>query len=987
MNTLSSLKLSQKLVLLVVSPIIIMLSFAIYQSYVAFNLYSSSSQLEQMVEFSIRISNLVHESQKERGMSAGYLGSKGKKFVSEIVTQRQAQDEKLAILKGFLDDFDTGKVSPRFADKTEKFFKRLDQLGEVREAVTAFNMPLGEALAYYTGNNNAGLSLIEEMATLAPEREIAIMISSYANFLQGKERAGIERAVLTNTFSKNEFGEGMFQKFLKLVTIQDTYTNAFLALASDETRSRYEQMVSDPQIAEVDRIRSIAGSMEKRTKLANQLNIDLGYGGLLHRFKNYVLRGKAGDLDKVRKSAKSANQMLDQYLTLPGISESVREGIESIRNTVVKYSQAAEDILVLKNSGTEIKQIDSIVKISDGPALAAIKKLGQGSFDIDPGYWFKTISTKINLLKEFENSLADEFLGKVVALKSSATNNLILIALVSLIGLLVSIGLSLLISRNLHYQIGGEPSDIEDIAQQIANGSLQSTGGSESNSGIYAAIASMQKKLSRVIEHDIQNIVNSARDGDLSKRIELSDKSGFYKTLGAGVNDLVESSEAIIDDTVRVFSSLAKGDLNQTITRQYAGSFDQLKSDANATTAKLRQVIEGDIKLLVESAVNGDLSQRIDLSDKQGFFGDLSSGINQLVESVDNIFKDASAAMQYMSRGDLTQPVESNYVGHFDALKNNINETMSNLEGTVTRLRGSSDNVTMTSKSIMDGNNNLSARTEHQASALEQTAASMEELTGTVKNNADNTVQAEKLASGAKIAAEKGGEIMQSTSEAMAEINHSSLKIAEIIGVIDEIAFQTNLLALNASVEAARAGEQGRGFAVVATEVRNLAGRSAVAAKEIKDLINDSVSKVQAGVNLVDQSKISQGEIIDSINQVGGIISEISVASQEQSAGIDQINIAVNSMDEVTQQNAALAEETSAAAVSLTEEAEGMNKMMAFFTLSNSSSIDEAVVDINRPAPEVVAQARPAPSPKEEKPVLKLANAAISADDGEWEEF
>ena len=229
-------------------------------------------------------------------------------------------------------------------------------------------------------------------------------------------------------------------------------------------------------------------------------------------------------------------------------------------------------------------------------------------------------------------------------------------------------------------------------------------------------------------------------------------------------------------------------------------------------------------------------------------------------------------------------------------------------------MRGSSEQVGTASKQISEGNSNLSQRTQEQASALEETASSMEEMTSTVKQNADNTRQANQLVANARTQAQDGGEVVTKAVAAMEQINTSSKKIADIIGVIDEIAFQTNLLALNAAVEAARAGEQGRGFAVVATEVRNLAQRSATAAKEIKGLINDSVDKVKSGSELVDASGKALAEIVGSVKKVADIIAEIAAASQEQSSGIDQINKAVMQMDEMTQQNAALVEEAAAAA-------------------------------------------------------------------------
>ncbi len=261
------------------------------------------------------------------------------------------------------------------------------------------------------------------------------------------------------------------------------------------------------------------------------------------------------------------------------------------------------------------------------------------------------------------------------------------------------------------------------------------------------------------------------------------------------------------------------------------------------------------------------------------------------------------------------------------------------LYGIVSEVRASSASVGSAAKQISAGNADLSSRTQEQASALEETASSMEEMTSTVKQNADNARQANQLANGARDQAEKGGQVVSKAVSAMGEINSSSRKIADIISVIDEIAFQTNLLALNAAVEAARAGEQGRGFAVVASEVRNLAQRSAGAAKEIKTLINDSVDKVKAGSELVDESGRTLTQIVESVKKVTDIVAEIAAASQEQAAGIDQVNKAVMQMDEVTQQNAALVEEAAAASRSMEEQAANLNTQMAFFKIGDAAAI------------------------------------------------
>lgn len=398
-------------------------------------------------------------------------------------------------------------------------------------------------------------------------------------------------------------------------------------------------------------------------------------------------------------------------------------------------------------------------------------------------------------------------------------------------------------------------------------------------------------------------------------------------------------------------------------------------------------LIEKEIDQLVNSVKDGDLSTRIKLSDKQGFAKALSAGINELTDVIESVFSDVNRVMENMAEGDLTTAITNEYQGVYAECKNNINSTLAKLSEFIIQIRDAADFIDSSSQEMASGNNNLSHRAEQQAASLEETAASMEELASTVKNNAQNTVQATEVVTSASQLAQKGGGIVKSAIAAMQEINESSNKIAEIIGVIDEIAFQTNLLALNASVEAARAGEQGRGFSVVATEVRNLAQRSATAAQQSNELIQNSVQKVRAGTAFVNETGAALTEIVESVAKVGDIVAHIASASSEQSSGIEQVNQAVSQMDDITQQNAALAEQAAAGSIAMSEQSTNMTQLLSFFrvNLKGSKATTRPAVQNKSPIAPAVATVRTT-AKKTVAPVLSSNNFKSDSSD-EWEEF
>ena len=438
------------------------------------------------------------------------------------------------------------------------------------------------------------------------------------------------------------------------------------------------------------------------------------------------------------------------------------------------------------------------------------------------------------------------------------------------------------------------------------------------------------------------------------------------------LNRLSDVSETGLNDVTRVAQALASGDLSQKITREYPGAFGKTSAGVNGTVDALSRVVH-EIKSIVEdAALRGRFSTKMDMAGKEGYTRELAELLNELSNVTEAGIADVVRVANALAEGDLTQTIAKEYPGSFGEMKAGINGTVENLKRLVGQISDATQTINTASKEIAAGNSDLSQRTEEQASSLEETASSMEELTSTVRQNAENAKQANQLAIGASDVAGRGGAVVSKVVATMDSINDSSRKIVDIISVIDGIAFQTNILALNAAVEAARAGEQGRGFAVVAGEVRNLAQRSAAAAKEIKSLIGDSVDKVEGGSRLVAQAGATMEEIVTSIRRVTDIMAEITAASIEQSSGIEQVNLAITQMDEVTQQNAALVEEAAAAAEALEEQAQSLSSSVATFKMNERVAVAATHSVVSRPvAKKPLVRTKPQPK----------------VSDGDWEEF
>jgi methyl-accepting chemotaxis protein len=534
-----------------------------------------------------------------------------------------------------------------------------------------------------------------------------------------------------------------------------------------------------------------------------------------------------------------------------------------------------------------------------------------------------------------------------------------------------------------------------------------------------------------IAEQEVIRLVGEASAGNLSQRVDMTKlPSGFVREIGEGINQILDSLITPLNVAASYVDSIAKGHVPSKITDTYHGDFNTIKNNLNTCIDAINAMV-ADTSMLAQSAVDGKLSTRADADKHQGDFRKIVEGVNATLDSVITPLNMAAEYVEHISQGNIPAKITDHYNGDFNVIKNNlntcieavnrlvsdanmlaaaaaeghittradasqhqgdfrkvvegVNATLETIVAPIATVKEAVETITTAANEISSGNSDLSSRTEQQASSLEETAASMEELAGTVKQNAENAKQANQLAISASSVAVRGGQVVSEVVTTMSAINESARKIEDIISVIDGIAFQTNILALNAAVEAARAGEQGRGFAVVAGEVRNLAQRSASAAKEIKELITDSVNKTAEGTKLVENAGNTMEEVVTSVQRVADIISEISAASLEQTTGIDQVNQAVTSMDETTQQNAALVEEAAAAAESLVEQANQLSDVVSQFKLGNEGGRIERRV-VASPMRSVMPKTVSKPA-SASKPAAPKVSAKTGTDDTDWEEF
>ncbi|MCO7473251.1 methyl-accepting chemotaxis protein [Stenotrophomonas maltophilia] len=569
------------------------------------------------------------------------------------------------------------------------------------------------------------------------------------------------------------------------------------------------------------------------------------------------------------------------------------------------------------------KQTSELMEQGDYPGAVA---LTLGPVQEAANGWNKALSDGV----DFEEKESREAAAEAIRLGERSLLQLLVLGGVAL---LVGIGASVMIGRSLT----GPLARAVNLAERLSRGQLDQEfrlGGRDELTQLGEAMASVRQSVQAAIGAQLQ-MAEQHEAGAIRYRMDASAFPGDFGRMVQATNSLVESHVQVELLMAEVMQRYAIGDLSRDLP-DYPGE----KGTLTRTLAAVKQslmAINAQIDALARAARAGDFSMRGDAAAFQFQFKAMVEHLNGMMASSQASIADVSDVLRAISHGDLTARMDGEYDGVFARMRDDANTTTAQLTGIVRGIQVAADSINNAAQELAAGNNDLSRRTEQQAANLEEAAASMEELTSTVRQNAELARQADSEAHAAGAAVRETEQAMAQMASVMGEIDQSSARISEISTVIDGIAFQTNILALNAAVEAARAGEQGRGFAVVASEVRTLAQRAGVAAKEIKELIEDAAAKVKSGLAVTVESEAAIARVAQASSRTTQLMSDIAAASKEQAAGIEQVNQVVVQMDQVTQQNAALVEEATAASRALEEQAHALTTSVAVFKVEQGA--------------------------------------------------
>jgi methyl-accepting chemotaxis protein len=950
MNFLKNYPIRYKLLLLIFLPLAGLLFYSQELIWGYKRQVVENEQLVTLTDLTVSVSKLVHELQKERGMTAGYLGSKGDDFGNELQAQYEPTELELSHLNEALDAVDPNLISAESQTRFVEAEALLEQLHTQREKNLTFVNEADPALAYYTGINSVFLKVVEGLQMSSTEPALIKQAASYASFLNSKEKAGIERALLTNVFAKDKFTPTQYEKFLTLIGAQTIYLDAFSSLASSDSLTVYEQTMQGDFVDETQTMRKVAidkaivggFGVDSRhwfdmqslkinhlKEVENQLSQEIiASAQQFVSAAQFQLWFATGYLAVMLLGIAVGIYFIQRAITAPlqsaiNVASAIAQGQMDNQFAVASNDETGKLLTALKKMQTDIKAMFEKQRLQLIENTRIRKALDAASAKVlltdDAGNIIYLNHNFTNLMQRYQQSLGQKIAG--FSLAQLASGNIALFDRALSSGALMQ---AVQQPQGLEFKLSGLHFNV--FAKEVLD--------EEANVlGVIFEWVDLTEQTEAMMQ--INHVLKSASQGQLDTRLNTSKLSGFIGVLGESVNQLMDAIYAPLNTAAQCIKAIAEGNIPGPLRENYQGIFATLQDSLNTCSQKINALV-ADTQLLSEGAVRGELNLRVNVNKHEGDFRKVVAGINATLDAMVAPITDCKQVMSYLEKGDLTHLMRRDYQGDFSQLAVAVNSSVENLRSLVGRISGASLDIKTSAGEVSAGSEDLSSRTEEQAASVQQTSASMEQLVDSLLQKNALTKDASALAATANTTAVQGSHAISEVEAAMAGISKSSNQIFSIINVIQDFALQTNLLALNASVEAARAGASGRGFAVVANEVGELARRSSAAAKEIKSIIQDNVNKVEEGTRLVNVSGSFLTAIQNVVSKVTNIISELSVLDSEQAGTFEQIKAAINQIDQTTQHNASLVEETSAASNNLNELAGSLHGLVQAFNLESA---------------------------------------------------